>query len=511
MAITAFAAIDIGSSEISLKIFEVSKKIGIRELDYVRHPIELGSETYTNGKISHKLVNELCEVLIGFTQKMKEYQVNDYTALATSAVREASNNMLILDQIKLSAGLKVKIISNSEQRFLCYKALALKEAAFNSTIKEGTAIVDVGGGSIQLSLFNKEALVSTQNIKLGSLRIRELLLKMENRTSNFQNLISEYIDNDIFTFKTIFLSNMKVKNMIAVGDQINDFLRYVNEKKGQDTIDKKTFHKLYTSLSSKSTDEISRTLDISRDQASLLLPTAMIYEKLFRETNIESMWVSNITLCDGIVAEYAEKKEKIIPSHNFTADIVTAARNIAKRYECNTDHSKNIEYLSLGVFDSIRKFHGLGKRERLLLQIAVILHNCGEYINMSAVAENSYHIIMSTEIIGLSHLERSMVANLVRYNTGTFPKYREMEEPFDKESYIKINKLNAILRIANAMDRSHKQKFSNVTFVLKDKELIITAETLKDITLEWGLFDKKADFFEEVYGIRPVLKQKRTI
>lgn len=511
MAITTFAAIDVGSGEISLKISEISKKYGINDLDYIRYPIDLGAQAYTNRKISHTLVNELCEVLVGFTEKMKEYQVKDYQAYATSAIREVSNNMLILDQIKLSSGLKVKIISNSEQRFLCYKALALRELFFGELIKEGTALVDVTAGSIQLSIFDKECLVSTQNIKLGSLRIRELLSALENQTSNYQNLISEYIENDLSTYRGIYLNQIKIKHIIAIGDQINDVFRYLNKNQKKGSITKSMFHKLYETLSSKSTDEISQILDIPREEASLLLPTAMVYEKLFRDTKADDMWVSNITLCDGILAEYAEKKEKITPEHSFNQDIIEGAKNIALRYHCDTNHSHNMESLSLGVFDCIRKFHGLGKRERLLLQIAVILHNCGEYINMNAPAENSYHIIMSTEIIGISHMERVLIANIVRYNTGSFPKLKDMPSTFDKDNYVKVQKLNAILRISNALDRSHRQKFSNVVFQLKEKELQIIVNTLEDITLERGLFEKKADYFEEVYGIRPTIIQKRSI
>jgi exopolyphosphatase/guanosine-5'-triphosphate,3'-diphosphate pyrophosphatase len=511
MAITTFAAIDVGSNELSMKIFEVSKKYGIHEIDHIRHTIGLGSDTYTNGKINYALVDELCEVLIGFTKKMQEYQVSDYTAYATSAIREAANNILILDQIKLRSALKIKIISNSEQRFLCYKAIALKENAFNKIIQKGTIIVDIGAGSIQLSLFDKESLVSTQNIKLGFLRIREMLSDMENQTIDFKDLLSEFIDYNIQTYGELFLANHKIKNIIAVGDQLTELTHYIYFNQTGDSITKDDFNKLYKRLFSTSILKLSDELNLSKEQAALILPTAMIYQKIFELTGAEYMWLSGITLCDGIAAEYAEKKEKIIPTHNFTEDILIAARNIASRYHSNPAHLKNVEYIAMSVFDSIRKIHGLGKRERLLLQIGVILHMCGEYINMNDAAENSYKIVMSTEIIGLSHLEREITANIIRYHHDNFPEYSGMIGGFDKDTYIKIAKLTAIIRISNAMDKSHKQKFSNLSIALKKNTLIITADTLEDITLEKGLFDKKADFFEDVYGIRPVLKQRRNI
>ena len=101
--------------------------------------------------------------------------MKEYRAYATSALREARNNQIILDQIRVRTGLQVRIISNSEQRFISYKAIASKEAEFHKIIQKGTAIVDVGFGSAQLSLFDKETLVTTQNLPLGVLRIRSLL------------------------------------------------------------------------------------------------------------------------------------------------------------------------------------------------------------------------------------------------------------------------------------------------------------------------------------------------
>ena len=150
------------------------------------------------------------------------------------------------------------------------------------------------------------------------------------------------------------------------------------------------------------------------------------------------------------------------------------------------------------------------RRERLLLQIGVILHSCGSYINEVQTRECSYRIIMSTDIIGISNRERAMVANMVRYNTTSIPTYEELDEDFNENEYITIVKLNAILKTANVLDKSNRQKIRNVGVTLKDGVLTITADTMADITLEKGLFHHGGDVFQEVFGIRPVLRQKRS-
>ena len=127
------------------------------------------------------------------------------------------------------------------------------------------------------------------------------------------------------------------------------------------------------------------------------------------------------------------------------------------------------------------------------------------------MGECSYQIVMATEIIGLSHIEREMVAEIVKYNHVDFLYYSEIGKSvtLDKASYLIIAKLTAILRVANGLDRSHKQKFRNITAVLKEDELQLNVQEGIDITFEKGMFDSKADFFEEVYSVRPVIKTKK--
>lgn len=122
MAAHLFAAIDVGSFELEMGIYETTSRNGLREIDHLRHVISLGRDTYHTGKISYHLVDEMCQVLEEFAQVMKSYQVENYRAYATSAMREAKNSQIILEQIRVRTGIQVQVISNSEQRFLGYKA-----------------------------------------------------------------------------------------------------------------------------------------------------------------------------------------------------------------------------------------------------------------------------------------------------------------------------------------------------------------------------------------------------
>lgn len=509
MAVKTFAAINVGSYELSMKIFEVSRARGMREIDHIRHGIDMGTETYTTGKLSYERTDELCRVLSEFYGIMKFYQVEDYRAYGTSAIREMKNTAILLDQVHQRTGIRIEVLSNSEQRFLDYKSIAFQGERFLQTIENGTAILDIGGGSIQLSLFDKDTLVSTQNMKLGVLRLLERLQHLEVGFNRYEELIEEIVESQMAVYKKLYLKEREIKNIIVVDDYISALVR---QREGEKQfVDRKIMERYSQIWHTKSLSEISKTLNVPEESMPLLYISMVLLRSIMNSMGAEQIWAPGVTLNDGIAYEYAEKNKIVAATHDFEKDIVACAQNISKRYRGSRKRSETLEQISLSVFDGMKKIHGLDKRERLLLQISTILHDCGKYISMANLGECSYSIIMATEIIGLSHLEREIVANVVKYNHLDFEYYEDMAKlsTLDKESYIKIAKLTAILRLANGLDRSHKEKFKNIKVMLKEDQLVITVNTEDDITLEKGLFGARADFFEEVYNIRPVIKRKQ--
>ncbi len=534
MSVKTFAAIDIGSYELAMKIFEVSSARGMREIDHIRYSIDMGTETYSTGKLSYERANELCRVLKEFSGIMKSYQVEDYKAYGTSAIRESENRAILLDQIKQRTGLHIDVLSNSEQRFLDYKSIAFQGEEFQRIIENGTAILDIGGGSIQLSLFDNDTLVSTQNMRLGVLRLQERLCHMDIGISRYPALIEEMAQAQMNIYKKLYLKDREIKSIIVVDDYLSRLVtrkgksaapaegeklpEYEKEDEGVRArrniaggfADRRTMDYFYEICRTKSLSELAKTLDMAEDSMLLLYISMVLLHSIMDLMGAEQIWAPGVTLCDGIAYEYAEKKQILSAAHDFEKDIIACAQNISKRYRGSKKRSETLEKIALAVFDSMKGLHGLGRRERLLLQISTILHDCGKYISMVNLGECSYSIIMATEIIGLSHLEREIVANVVKYNHMEFDYYDTMGNvsSLDKASFLKIAKLTSILRLANGLDRSHKQKFKNVNISLKENELIIGITTQEDITWEKGLFRKRASLFEEVYNIRPMIRRQ---
>lgn len=513
MAYKTFAAIDVGSYELTMKIFEISARNGIREIDCIRHRIELGTDSYLTGKISSERMDELCRLLREFTQIMKSYKVDAYKAYGTSAIRETKNTLIMLDQIRTRTGMDIAVLSNSEQRFLDYKSVASKGKDFQNIIEKGTAFIDIGGGSIQISLFDKDSLVTTQNIRPGVLRMREALGLLSFKTYQLEEIVDEMVSDRLQSFKQMFVGDRTIENIILVDDYVSLILQkgiLKSEKEGH--VDASTFDDFVAKLKQRNSQEIAKSLGIPEENTALLYLSATMLRHMMRVLGAKTLWAPGVSLCDGIAYEYAEKNKLLSASHNFEQDILACARDINRRYHSGERSTKEREEIALTLFDHMKKVHGLNKRDRLLLQLAAILNECGRYISLTNVGESSYNIVMATEMIGLSHLEREIVANIVKYSTEDFEYYETVGRvtTLDRESFLKIAKLTAIIRLADGLDISHREKCNSVKAVLKEDAIVITVESNADMTLELGMFAKNAELFEEVYNIKPVVKQKKS-
>lgn len=511
MAYKMFAAIYVGSSELGMKIYEIAGKKSFKQVDSVSRIIELGKDTYRMGELTTVSIRQVCSILNDFKKKMKEYQITEYRAYATSAVREAANAEIVIDTIKRETNLEVQILSNSEQRYMNFKGMIAKYADFHQVVSKNTAFVDVGAGSVQVSLFDKNNLVVTENIPIGAVRVRDYLSLMGNKSGRLDKIISDYVENDIVTFRNIYLNDKEIKNIVAVGEVVNALKRIVPELAIKEKISREHFAVMYKRIVSVPPQELVEKYGIPYERATLMLPNIIIYQSFLNNCKAEDIYVPNADFCDGIAASYMDEGSRNVLGHDFNEEILATAYNISRRYRCNKAHIERTSDFAVKIFDSVKKLHGMGKTERLQLQIAAILHECGNYINMHDGARNSYYIVANTEILGLSHKERMEIANIVKYNILYLPSKEKISSELGGSDYIVVAKLAAILRIANVLDKSHMQKIDDISVAIKDDKLVISAQSYEDISLEASLFEPRADFFEQVYGIRPVLRQRRSV
>lgn len=512
MADRRFAAIDVGSFDLEMGIYEIDERRGIRLVDSVRHVIALGSDTYNTGMISFELVEELVDVLRDFTEIMRTYKVSTYRAYATSALREAKNRILILDKIRVRTGLEVKVISNAEARFLSYKALAAQGEEFSRIAESGTAIADLGFGSMQISLLENGALIGTQNLRLGALRVRTMLSSVTSELTERDRFVGELVDHELETYSRLHFGKRKVRTVIALGDMarlLRDRLMTERDDAGLSAsnpagrfVDSDTLREGCRYLSGRPDTEIEAKLGVNSETASIVVPAAIIYQRTIEMAGAEKVWIPEIRLIDGIAAEYAFDHRMIPQDHDFDDDIISTVREITHRYGGGDAHRSFNVANTLKIFDALKKVHGLTNRDRLLLQIAAMFHHCGQFISMSRAGLSSYDIVRATELIGLSEEEHELVADVVRNG----------ESSFDWTGHgMREVKLTAMILLANALDRSAKQKGGDfrMAWEKEDGELVISTRYAGDMTLEQASVRIIRNIFTEIFGAEPVLRQKR--
>lgn len=487
-----FESIYLGSYAVSMKLYEINDLAETKELDYIHYPVPAIMDIFDSKGLKKNTVDDIVRVLKDMQNQMELYNA-DYTFAIGNSIHKASNEFYLYDQIKLHTGLMPFGLTNSEQRFFEYEAMTGINN-FEDIVDEGSLICDIGGESVQLTLFEKSDIVTTQHLDLGTFDMYMTMQKLKN-VHNGEDEMKDVVDKEIDTFLKMYLNGKTTKNLIVMADKN---LRTGTLSQNDGIFKRKDFITLLEADWKKLNDDF----EVSPVDISLYY----LLKELARDVPCDNVIIPSVTIHEGMLIDYLSKSGIKKPDHDFEHDVISAASSIARRYGSYFPHLKVLDKLAVGIFDC-GTYHGMGKRERLLLRTAIILHDCGKYISLSDASSNTQRIILSSEILGLTHKERKMVAYICEFNRKNLPDYKDMSGNFTREEYWTIVKLVAILRVANALDRSHKQKLKKADLKIENNVLYITVGADTSIALERGLFTEKADFFERVMGIRPVIRE----
>lgn len=508
------AVIDLGSLSLRLKIFELSPEMAPKEIESARRYLSLGARTYRHGILSSEQVANLCEVLSGFVLKLKEYRIpkSRTICVATSAFREANNRAVVLEQIRLKTGLVVEVLDNAKERY--FHNLAVKECQphFASIIEQGTMMLDIGAGSMQATVYDHSDFVFSQNTVLGSLRISELLSDVARQTTHYAETLEEYISQDLEDYHAIEPRNISYKNLIAFGEDIG----FIKDLAGMSPreycfLSKEQFLSVYDALIKISPADLIMDKEIPKDTAPLLLPTAMMIKKMLEYTDAKGVHLPAASLTDGVMYDFAEKEMHYNLVVSPKKDLLSGARHLARRYHSDHKHTEHVENSALVIFDCTRRIHGMGEREKTMLQLAAILHEVGKYVHISNPFESTFNIICKTELVGMATADREIVAYVAFFYANPDMIHETAFQALDDEKKTLVLKLTAILRICDALDASHKQKMRNLSLTVTSDSVTISGESRLDMTYEKWVFNKQNELFFDVYAIKPILHLRRQI
>ncbi len=500
----AVAVIDIGSSLIQMRVSQLCDG-AITDIDVLRYPTQIGHEVFSTGKISFDSLKEMISVLRGYAQVMLEYGVTQYKVVATSVLREAKNRAYVVDQIKIQNDMAIEVLEDDQEKTLIYSEI-LNGAMQDSSEKIDTALISyIGTGSIGLAIYDRESVVFSQNIAMGSLKLHDLLSGLQDRTEEFYQVLHEYLASTLGRIQVpAYLE--KLNNMVVAGNEIELIAKLCAAplEEGRYSIDAKKLEEVYHQIRVMTKEQISERYQLSENQAEILYFSLAICRHLLDCTLAKRILCPKVELWDALVRQLLFSKCKGAYDDQVRENAISCALQMVEHYGASRAHDLVTRDYALKIFDKMKKHHGMGPKKRLLLELAAILHEIGYYVNSKNHLLSTYDLIKNSDIYGMTQEEVNLIGIIASYCEFSVPDYDDHEyQRLTEKNRLFVDKLVAILRLANALDRSQKQKLQSLTVRLKEEILTLTGVSDEDMHLEQWAFEECAPFFEEVFGIKP--------
>lgn len=503
------AVIDIGSNQIKMRISQL-KRGKIEDLDRLEYPLNLGHEVFTDGKISFESLRELSGILHGYSNVTAEYGTGLCKVVATTALREAENRTYVVDQLKIQNDLTVQVLEDDQEKTLIYSEILNVLKNMEGKERQDALISYIGAGTIGFSVYDGKHMIFSQNIPMGALKLHDMLGNIQELTEDFSTVVQEYLDS-IIGHISIPVNKGLVSNLILTGNEIELIAKIcgVEPENGKYVMPSKLIRDLFGHIRSMSREKISAQYNISEESAELLYSALAIYIRLVEFTTSDEIIAPKVELWDALIRQMLLPKSSEEYFEHVRVNAISCAQAIARNYACDLKHAENIRKSACKIFDKMKGAHGLDHRKRLLLELAAILHECGHYVTAKQHLRSTFDLIKNIDVYGMTDEEMLLTAYVSRYNEYDVPNFDDIAFiRLTEKNRLIVSKLVAIFRLANALDKSQKQKLNDIKVKLEDDRLLITAQSGDNVYLEKWAFEQCCPFFKEVFGYTPELTVK---
>jgi exopolyphosphatase/guanosine-5'-triphosphate,3'-diphosphate pyrophosphatase len=517
LIVRSVAVIEIGSTGIRLLVAEITGTSGWKELDRADKPVALGRDVFTTGMVSRASLLECLSVLRDFKELLVGWDIaeDDVHLVATSALRVARNREIFVDRVFQETGYRLTIVEGVEENRFVY--LAVRFALKNTTLQlplfwRGSAmIIDIGGGSTEIMLLRHGKMVAAHSIRVGTIvldqysrKMSSILLSRERYlTENFHNTIiflkAEMSLDTVDTFVVTGSDTRVAAGLIGKDGDSNDWCR---------TIEREQFFSFVREVKDYSIEDCVQKLHINYGDAEGFIPGLLIYKYFLEQTRAPQVVVPVVSIREGLLVDLALGVDSDL-QEDFFSQIIASTVNLGRKYRFDEAHGRQVAAISMTIFDFFSKEHGLNRRERILLEIAALLHDIGMFIKGSSHHRHGQYIIANSEIFGLHQEELDVIGNVVRYHREESPSSNDVTYlALQREERVLVLKMTSILRVSDALDRGHAQQVKIEYIERKNENAVFHLQGDIDMSLERIGLEEKADMFEDVFGYKIVLTQK---
>ncbi len=504
------AAVDIGSNAVRLVVAQVHPSGHIEVLEQARRPVRLGHDVFTAGRLSERSMSAAITILRDYRRILDTYEVEAIRAVATSAVREALNTDTFLDRVARTAGLDVEVIEATEQSRLVVAAVRRAVGTALGLKRRSALIAEVGGGNTVLTILRKGEITASQSCNIGSIRIQDMLATDREPPARAAEMYRQQIAGTVaMAQKSLRLKTVGI--FLAVGGDARFAAQQVGEPilaADLHAVRPEPLARLIEECASQTPEELAKAYGLPFADAETLVPALLVYQALLRATRADRLTVSQVSMRDGMLLDllrYVTGEQDAA----LTEGVIRSAMTVGAKYRYDARHAAHVASLALRFFDELQKEHGLKPQHRLLLQVAALLHEVGQFVSSRAHHKHSYYLIANTEVFGLRREEILVAAHVARYHRRSMPKSTHLEYmALPREQRLVINKLAALLRLADALDRGHYQQVRDFQLERQGSDLVLYVKGAADLTLERRAAVEKGDLFQDVFGMKVRLEEE---
>ncbi len=497
------AVLDIGTNSIHMVLAEVEPDFSYKILDRYKDVTRLGDGTFKTHRLPEAAMRRGLDVIKTQVTLAKNKGYKRIKAVATSAVREAKNGGEFLKAVSKQTGLTVRVVTGQEEARLIY--LGVRHSMELSD--QPALIVDIGGGSVELVAGNREAMLQGQSVKLGAIRLKDLYLHRDPPVESVMAELQRTIDTEL----DAALQRLKMKEfhrVIGTSGMIGNLTEIIHLRRtgrplqqlNLATVDLKEIAQTEELLKTTSLKDRLGIPGLDPKRADLLLPVTMVLRTLLQRIGHDKLTISDKAIREGIIYDFIQRHQEGIRAEQEIPNV--RRRNVlylAERCRYPQAHSHHVARLAGQLFDQTAALHKLGEREREWLEYAALLHDIGYLINSRQHHKHTSYLITNSDLDGLTAEEIEIIANIARYHRRALPDLKHKPyKSLSVKNRRSVQKLSALLRIADGLDRSQFAVVQKLKVKLGNPVKIMLYTT-SDPELEMWAARSRGDLFVRVF------------
>lgn len=490
------AAIDVGSNGMRCMAAEFQDADTSKVLLQDRAPVRLGHPVFQTGAIDRETMEAALTALNAFRRQLDALKVQHVRAVATSAVREAANQAAFLMRARQEAGLKVEVIHGAEEARLVLAAVAHRLPLG----REPWMLMDLGGGSLEVSMADQRGIRWSESHPMGAVRLLEEFESCKGDTKKFQTLIAE----TVATLRIAAAKGRAPHGLVATGGNIEELARLAGLKDGEgkvDVLDVKQLRDILQKLAKMEPKERVERLGLRPDRADVIVPAGLVYEQVAKLTGLDAIHIPYVGLKEGVLHDLIDGLAvHTDPRARKETQVLDASVALGHRYQFDEEHGVHVSRLALSLFDQLQSRHRLKAVDRSILQAAAVLHDVGRFVGDEKHHKHSYYLVSQADLPGLAEHEVELAAQVARYHRKKEPSGRHAPfaalTPADQK---RVTVLAAILRVADALDREHRQAIRSIKVSKKGATTVLRAKGDGALMLEQWALEAKGGLFCRVF------------